>query len=71
VFLDVQIVGTGGVPTWYVCVVMTDCKKLKISLFMFTSFAEIAELVKKLKWLVGGAHSMLSEKPIFSWWEGK
>jgi len=28
---------------------------------MFTpSFVEIDELVQKLKWLVGGAHSMLS-----------
>jgi hypothetical protein len=35
---------------------------------MFTpSFVEIDKLVQKLKWLVGGAHSMLSQKPTFSW----
>jgi len=50
------------------CVVITDCKKLKNSLFIFTtSFVETDELVKKLEWLVGGAHSMLSQKPTFSW----
>jgi hypothetical protein len=31
------------------------------------SFVEIDELVKKLKCLLGGAQSMLSQKPAFSW----